>query len=98
MCPEDAQMAVKMNFDGVWVSNHGGRQLDGALAPIDVLEDIAKICKGKCEVYVDGGARRGSDIFKAIALGARCVFVGRPSIFSLACGGQAGVEKMISIM
>lgn len=77
MCVEDALKCVEMGVDAIWVSNHGARQLDTVQASIDVLEDISNAVKGRCEIYIDGGIRRGSDIFKAIALGARCCFVVR---------------------
>lgn len=84
MTPEDALIALEHNVDGIWVSNHGGRQLDTVPATIDVLPDIVNVVRGRCEVYLDGGIRRGTDIFKAIALGARAVFIGRPMVYGLA--------------
>lgn len=98
MNAQDAVRAYEAGFNAIWLSNHGGRQCDNILAPINVLEDVVKELKGKCEIYVDGGVRRGSDIFKAIAMGATCVFVGKPAIFSLACKGAEGVEQMIDIL
>lgn len=77
-------MAIKYEVNGVIVSNHGGRQLDGAAATIDVLPECAEAAKGKIKIGIDGGIRRGSDIFKALALGADCCFIGRIPIWGLA--------------
>lgn len=82
--PDDAARAMKAGCAGVVVSNHGGRQLDGAIAAVDALPEIADACDG--EVYMDGGVRRGTDIVKALALGARAVLVGRPMLWGLALG------------
>lgn len=95
---EDVEAAIKYGADGVIVSNHGGRQLDGVPATIDVLEECVKAAAGKVEVHMDGGIRRGSDIFVAIALGAKCVYVGRPIVWALAYNGQKGVERMLEIL
>lgn len=84
MTPEDALLALEHGVDAILVSNHGGRQLDTVPATIDVLPDIINVVRGRCEVYLDGGIRRGTDIFKAIALGARAVFIGRPMVYGLA--------------
>lgn len=81
---EDVQMAIDHNLDGVVISNHGGRQLDGVAATLDTLRVCAPVAKGKIQIAVDGGVRKGSDIFKAIALGADHVFVGRIPIWGLA--------------
>lgn len=81
---EDVQMAIDHNLDGVVISNHGGRQLDGIPATLDTLRVCAPLAKGKIQIAVDGGVRKGSDIFKAIALGADHVFVGRIPIWGLA--------------
>ncbi|KAL8701802.1 MAG: hypothetical protein Q9201_004716 [Fulgogasparrea decipioides] len=89
---EDALLAVHHQVDGVVVSNHGGRQLNGALATLDALPEIVGVAKGKIPVHVDGGIRHGTDIFKALALGADFVWVGRPILWGLAYKGQAGVE------
>uniref|UniRef100_A0A287ARZ8 (S)-2-hydroxy-acid oxidase n=1 Tax=Sus scrofa TaxID=9823 RepID=A0A287ARZ8_PIG len=82
---EDAELAVKHNVHGIIVSNHGGRQLDEVPASIDALSEVVAAVKGKIEVYLDGGIRTGNDVLKALALGAKCVFVGRPILWGLAC-------------
>ena len=97
-CAEDAKKAVEYGADAIWVSNHGGRQLDTTPASIEVLEECAQAVDGKIEVYFDGGVRRGTDILKAIALGARAVFIGRPYLWGLACNGQKGVEEVLHIL
>lgn len=81
---EDTEEAIRWGVDGILVSNHGGRQLDGAPATLDALVECAEAARGRIPVHVDGGFRRGSDIFKALALGADCVWVGRPAIWGLA--------------
>ncbi len=96
--PDDAGRAVQAGVAGVIVSNHGGRQLDGAPATIDVLAPICDAVGGHVEVLVDGGIRRGTDIIKAIALGARAVLVGRPILWGLAVGGQAGVASVLGVL
>ena len=88
--------AIKYGADAVWVSNHGARQLDTTPASIEVLEECVKAADGKCEVYFDGGVERGTDVLKALALGANAVFVGRSMLWGLAHDGQAGVEKVLS--
>lgn len=96
---EDVELAVKWGVDGVIVSNHGGRQLDGVPATIDVLEECVEAAKGTgLEVHVDGGFRRGADVFVALALGAKCVWVGRPVLWGLAYRGTEGVERMLEIL
>jgi len=95
---EDAIEAVKHNVDAIIVSNHGGRQLDSVLAPIEALPEVVEAVAGRCDVYVDGGIRTGGDVFKALALGAKCVFVGRPVIHGLAHSGEAGVRKVLEIL
>ncbi|OCT93576.1 hypothetical protein XELAEV_18011251mg [Xenopus laevis] len=80
---EDAELAVVYGVQGIIVSNHGGRQLDGELATIDALSEIVEVVQGRIEVYLDGGIRTGSDVLKAIALGAKCVFLGRPIVWGL---------------
>jgi L-lactate dehydrogenase (cytochrome) len=94
----DAARAVDHGLDAVWVSNHGGRQLDGLPATIDVLPAIAEAVDGRAEVYLDGGIRRGSDIVKALARGARVCMIGRPYLYGLAAGGQAGVQRVIELL
>ncbi len=95
---EDARLAVEHGADGVVVSNHGGRQLDGALAAIDVLPEIADAVGGQTAVLFDSGVRRGSDIVKALALGADFVFVGRATLYGAAVGGQAGVAHALNLL
>ncbi|HEU5055184.1 MAG TPA: alpha-hydroxy acid oxidase [Kofleriaceae bacterium] len=96
--PDDAVRAARAGVAGLMVSNHGGRQLDGAPATIDVLAPICDAVGGALEVLVDGGIRRGTDIIKAIALGARAVLIGRPVLWGLAVGGQAGVAAVIAVL
>jgi isopentenyl diphosphate isomerase/L-lactate dehydrogenase-like FMN-dependent dehydrogenase len=95
---EDALLAVDHGVDAVWVSNHGGRQLDGVAASIDALPEVVEAADGRCEVYVDGGFRRGADVVKALALGARAAFVGRPVAAGLAVGGEAGVARVLELL
>ncbi|XP_078585893.1 2-Hydroxyacid oxidase 1-like [Branchiostoma floridae x Branchiostoma japonicum] len=95
---DDAKMAVRLEIDGILVSNHGGRQLDGVPATIDVLPDIVGAAGGEAEVYLDGGVRTGTDVLKALALGARCVFIGRPALWGLACNGAEGVRQVLQIL
>ncbi|GAA4326647.1 alpha-hydroxy acid oxidase [Pigmentiphaga soli] len=94
--PEDALQAVACGCDGVVVSSHGGRTLDGTIATIDALPDIVAAVRGKATVIVDSGVRRGSDIVRALALGASAVMSGRPALYGLAAGGQAGVGKVLA--
>ncbi|KAH7323940.1 S-2-hydroxy-acid oxidase [Rhexocercosporidium sp. MPI-PUGE-AT-0058] len=95
---EDVLLAREYGCEGVIVSNHGGRQLDGSPATIDVLAECVEAAAGEIRVHVDGGFRSGADIFKAIALGAECCWIGRPAIWGLAYDGQKGVEKAIEIL
>ena len=95
---DDAARAVAMGVDGVWVSNHGGRQLDGAIASADALPDVAAAVGGRAAVIVDGGVRRGTDVLKAIALGADAVAVGRPQLWGLAAGGSEGVRRVLEML
>lgn len=87
---EDVKMAIQHKLDGVLISNHGGRQLDGVPATLDALRECAEAGHGKIVIGVDGGIRRGSDIFKAIALGADFVFAGRIPVWGLAVSTCAG--------
>lgn len=93
--PEDAKLAIDNGVDGIIVSNHGGRQLDGVIASIDALPAIAEAVDGKIPILFDSGIRRGTDIVKAIALGADAVLIGRPFMYGLAVDGQKGVEKVL---
>jgi 4-hydroxymandelate oxidase len=95
---EDALLAAEHGVDGIWVSNHGGRQLDGVAASIDALPEVVEAADGRCEVYVDGGIRRGTDVVKALALGARAALVGRPIAAGLAVGGEAGVSRVLELL
>ncbi len=95
---EDARRAVDCGAAGVVVSNHGGRQLDGTLATGDALPEVVDAVSGRAEVLVDGGIRRGSDVLKALALGAKAVLIGRPYLWGLAIGGQAGVAHVLELL
>jgi isopentenyl diphosphate isomerase/L-lactate dehydrogenase-like FMN-dependent dehydrogenase len=95
---EDTEKAVQAGVDGVVVSNHGGRQLDGAPATLDALAEVVQAAEGRIEVLLDGGVRRGSDVFKALALGARAVMVGRPYLWGLAVDGADGVRTILEIL
>ncbi|XP_047418446.1 2-Hydroxyacid oxidase 2 [Sciurus carolinensis] len=95
---EDAELAVKHNVHGIIVSNHGGRQLDEVPASIDALSEVVAAVKGKIEVYLDGGVRTGTDVLKALALGAKCIFLGRPILWGLAYKGEDGVEEVLNIL
>ncbi|MBL8231184.1 MAG: alpha-hydroxy-acid oxidizing protein [Bryobacterales bacterium] len=95
LAAEDAELAVRRGASGIIVSNHGGRQLDGAIATIDALPDVVDAVGGKLPVLMDGGIRRGSDILKALALGAQAVLVGRAPLWGLAGFGQPGVERVL---
>jgi isopentenyl diphosphate isomerase/L-lactate dehydrogenase-like FMN-dependent dehydrogenase len=98
LTPEDALRAVACGSDGVIVSNHGGRQLEGAPATLRVLPDVVEAVGDDTEVLVDGGIRRGSDVVKAVALGARAVLIGRPYLYGLSAAGQSGVEEVLDIL
>ncbi|KAJ2657939.1 Hydroxyacid oxidase 1 [Coemansia sp. RSA 1200] len=95
---EDTALAIKYGCAAVIVSNHGGRQLDGALATIDALPQVVEAAGDDIEVYFDGGVRRGSDIFKALALGARAVFFARPVLWGLAYDGQQGAKLALDLL
>jgi len=94
----DAKRAAELGCDGIVVSNHGGRQLDSAVAPIEVLPEIVEAVGNKTTIIIDSGFRRGTDIIKAIALGADAVMIGRPTLYGLAAGGEAGVSHALSIL
>jgi L-lactate dehydrogenase (cytochrome)/(S)-mandelate dehydrogenase len=95
--PAEAKQAVTMGVDAVVVSNHGGRQLDGALASITALASVVDAVAGTIPVIVDGGFRRGTDVVKALALGARAVIIGRPQLWGVACAGEEGVHWVLEI-
>jgi pre-mycofactocin synthase len=96
--PDDARRAVDAGMTAISVSNHGGNNLDGTPATIRLLPAVAQAVGGQLEVLLDGGVRRGSDVLKALALGARAVMIGRPYLWGLAAGGQAGVERVLDIL
>ncbi len=95
---EDAAIAVEHGADGIWVSNHGGRQLDRASAAIEVLAEVVAAVGGRAEVYLDGGVRRAPEVLIALALGANAVFTARPFLYALACAGEAGVAKGFAVL
>ena len=96
--PDDAERAVSVGCDGVVVSNHGGRQLDGAAATLDALPAIASAVGNKMTVLLDGGVRRGVDILKARALGAQAVLTGRATLFGAMAGGEPGARRALEIL
>lgn len=97
-CKEDALLAVQYGADGIVVSNHGGRQLDTCRATIDVLPEVADTIQDKIEIILDGGIRKGTDVLKAIALGAKIVLIGRPVLWGLAYDGEKGVGSVLEIL
>jgi (S)-mandelate dehydrogenase len=98
LCVEDAERSVEIGADGIVLSNHGGRQLDSSVAAIELLPAVAAAVGARLTVLVDGGFRRGGDVLKALALGAHGVMVGRPVLYGLAAGGQAGVEHALGLL
>ncbi|HEY8706097.1 MAG TPA: alpha-hydroxy acid oxidase [Gaiellaceae bacterium] len=98
MDPEDAELAMAMGLDGLVVSNHGGRQLEGTAGTLDVLPAIVDAVAGRGQVLLDGGVRRGSDIVKGLSLGADGVLIGRPYLYGLAAGGTGGVTDVLEIL
>lgn len=92
---DDAKKAIDLGMDGIVVSNHGGRQVDGSISTLDALPQIAAAVRGKVPILLDGGIRGGGDMFKALALGANAVCIGRPYAYGLAIGGQAGVYEVL---
>jgi len=95
---EDAALAVEAGVEGIVVSNHGGRQLDGAAATLDALPEVVEAAGDRVEVLLDSGIRRGADVVKALALGARAVLVGRAPLYGLAVGGAEGVERVLGLL
>jgi len=98
MTGEDVELCAEVGAAGVIVSNHGGRHLDNTLATVEVLSEAVAAAKGKMEIYLDGGIRRGADVVKAIALGAKAVFIGRPLFWGLAVDGEKGVIRVLDIL
>ena len=96
--PEDAKLCVDYGADALIVSNHGGHALQGSVASIETLPDIADVVGDRLEVYMDGGIRRGADVLKALALGAKAVFIGRPLFWGLSVDGEAGVGHVLDIL
>lgn len=96
--PEDAEAAIQAGADGIVVSNHGGRALDSAIPTIDMLPQIAAVVNKRALIFLDSGIRRGGDIVKALALGADAVMAGRPTLYGIGAGGQAGGEKALAIL
>jgi 4-hydroxymandelate oxidase len=95
---DDAKKAVEYGVQGIVVSNHGGRQLDGAIASLDALPEIVEAVGDRIDILIDGGIRRGTDILKALALGAKAVLVGRPILWGLAVSGDAGVRHVLELL
>ncbi len=95
---DEVRDMIDVGVDGIVVSNHGGRNLDGARPTIDILPEVVAAAGGRAEVYLDGGVRRGTDVLKALALGARAVLIGRPYMWGLAAYGEPGVRRVIEIM
>jgi isopentenyl diphosphate isomerase/L-lactate dehydrogenase-like FMN-dependent dehydrogenase len=95
---EDAALAVKHGADGILVSNHGGRALESGRGTFESLPDVVQGAAGRIPVFVDGGVRRGTDVYKALALGASAVGIGRPYAWGLAAFGQAGAERVLDIL
>jgi (S)-mandelate dehydrogenase len=98
LCVEDARRAVEAGVDGIVLSNHGGRQLDGAVSGVELLPAVASEVGDRVTIMVDGGFRRGGDVLKAVALGARAVLIGRAALYGLAAGGEAGAGRAIGML
>jgi len=96
--PADAELGIRAGAQAIFVSNHGGRNLDTLPATLDVLSDVADKVAGRVPILVDGGVRRGTDVLKALALGASAVGIGRPYLYGLACSGAAGVRAVVNIL
>jgi 4-hydroxymandelate oxidase len=95
---DDAIRSIEHGAKAIVVSNHGGRQLDGAISTMDALEEVVTAVDGRCEVLVDGGIRRGVDILKALSLGAKAVLIGRPVLWGLSVAGSEGVTHILEIL
>jgi 4-hydroxymandelate oxidase len=98
LAPEDAHLAFEHGAEAIVVSNHGGRQLDGCVASLDALPAVVEAVAGRGEVLMDGGVRRGTDVLKALALGARAVLIGRPYLWGLAVDGEEGVAQVLELL
>jgi 4-hydroxymandelate oxidase len=98
MTGEDVELCAEIGLEGVIVSNHGGRHLDNTLATVEVLAEAVAAARGKLEILLDGGIRRGADVVKALALGAKAVFIGRPLFWGLAVDGEQGVVRVLDIL
>jgi len=96
--PEDARLALRAGVDAIHVSNHGGRADESGYATIDSLPEVVDVVRGRIPVIVDGGIRRGTDVFKALALGADAVCIGRPYVWGLGAFGQEGVARVMQIL
>ena len=94
----DAERAVAIGCEGVIVSNHGGRQLDGAVAAFDALPGVVRAVGGKASVLMDGGVRRGADVVKALACGAQAVMIGRATLYGVCATGEAGARRALEIL
>jgi (S)-mandelate dehydrogenase len=94
--PDDAKRAAQLGADAIVVSNHGGRNLDGSMAPLEALPDVVDAVGNRAEVFMDGGIRRGADIAKAVALGAKCVLIGRPTLYGTAVAGEIGATHVLN--
>ena len=95
---EDARLAVEHGIDGILVSNHGGRATETGRSTIEALPEVVAEVGGRIPVFLDGGVRRGTDVFKALALGAKAVGIGRPYLWGLGAFGQAGVERVLEVL
>jgi (S)-mandelate dehydrogenase len=98
MHSDDAEMAIKIGYDGILVSNHGGRQMDASPAPVEVLSDIVAVVGGKATVMVDSGFSSGLDIVRGLALGAQFVFCGRAFMWGLSALGETGVDHVVDLL
>jgi lactate 2-monooxygenase len=92
---DDARKSLDYGMDGIIVSNHGGRQVDGAIATMEALPSIVKVIAGRIPIFLDSGIRSGADVFKAMALGATAVCIGRPYVYALALAGERGVHDLL---
>jgi glycolate oxidase len=97
-CAEDAELAIEHNVDVIWVSNHGGRQLDCAMGSLDTLREVMSVVGDRATVIMDGGIQRGTDVLKAIAMGAKAVSIGRLQGWGLAAAGKDGVVRVLEIL